>query len=103
MDFAWPHTSITAAPAGSESSRLSALLYEMLLKPVERSIEGSQSLIIVPDGVLYYVPFEALQAAGTTSLRGIAAELNNRGIQTPRGKGEWQAGTVSQLLARLIP
>jgi DNA invertase Pin-like site-specific DNA recombinase len=44
---------------------------------------------------------EALQAAGTTSLRGIAAELNNRGIQTPRGKGEWQAGTVSQLLARL--
>jgi Recombinase len=33
--------------------------------------------------------------------RGIAAELNNRGIQTPRGKGEWQAGTVSQLLARM--
>jgi hypothetical protein len=23
------------------------------------------------------------------------------GIQTPRGIGEWQAGTVSQLLARL--
>jgi DNA invertase Pin-like site-specific DNA recombinase len=44
---------------------------------------------------------EALQAAGTTSLRGIAAALNDRGIQTPRGKGEWQAGTVSQLLARL--
>jgi DNA invertase Pin-like site-specific DNA recombinase len=46
---------------------------------------------------------EALQTAGTTSLRRIAAELNNRGIQTPRGKGEWQAGTVSQLLARLLP
>jgi CHAT domain-containing protein len=57
-------SSLTAAPAGSESSRLSARLYEMLLKPVERSLEGSQSLIIVPDGVLYYVPFEALQAAG---------------------------------------
>jgi len=28
-------------------------------------------------------------------------ELNRRGIQTPRGKGEWQASTVSQLLARL--
>jgi hypothetical protein len=42
-----------------------------------------------------------LQAAGVTSLRGIAAALNERGIQTPRGKGVWQAGTVSQLLARL--
>jgi DNA invertase Pin-like site-specific DNA recombinase len=42
-----------------------------------------------------------LQAAGARSLRAIAAALNERGIQTPRGKGEWQAGTVSQLLARL--
>jgi CHAT domain-containing protein len=59
-------SSLTAQQAGSESSRLSARLYEMLLKPVERSLEGSQSLIIVPDGVLYYVPFEALQAAGSS-------------------------------------
>jgi hypothetical protein len=36
-----------------------------------------------------------------TSLRGIAAELNRRGIQTPRGVGQWQAGSVSQLLGRL--
>jgi DNA invertase Pin-like site-specific DNA recombinase len=42
-----------------------------------------------------------IQAAGTTSLRGIAAELNRRGIRTPRGVGEWKAGQVSQLLARL--
>jgi hypothetical protein len=42
-----------------------------------------------------------LQASGLTSLRGIAAALNARGIQTPRGKGRWQAGTVNQLLARL--
>jgi CHAT domain-containing protein len=53
---------LTARQAGSESSRLSARLYEMLLKPVEGSLERSQSLIIVPDGVLYYVPFEALRA-----------------------------------------
>jgi CHAT domain-containing protein len=38
----------------------------MLLKPLERSLEGSRALIIVPDGVLYYVPFEALQAAGSS-------------------------------------
>ena len=49
--------------AGERIVAPSARLYEMLLKPVERSLAGSQSLIIVPDGVLYYVPFEALQAA----------------------------------------
>jgi DNA invertase Pin-like site-specific DNA recombinase len=41
-----------------------------------------------------------LQAAGKTSLRGIADELNRRGIPTAR-RGRWQAGSVSQLLARL--
>lgn len=41
-----------------------------------------------------------LRAAGVTSLRAIAAALNERGIPTPRG-GQWQAGSVSQLLARL--
>ena len=59
-------SSLTVRQAESESSRLSARLYEMLLKPVERLLAGSQSLIIVPDGVLYYVPFEALQAAGSS-------------------------------------
>jgi len=32
---------------------------------------------------------------------GIAAELSKRGIQTPRGVGEWKAGNVAQLLARM--
>lgn len=34
------------------------------------------------------------------SLRAIAAELNGRGISTPRGK-EWQANSVRNLLARV--
>jgi hypothetical protein len=42
-----------------------------------------------------------LQAAGATSLRAIARGLNERGIRTPRGVGEWKAGSVAQLLARL--
>jgi hypothetical protein len=41
-----------------------------------------------------------LQAAGVTSLRGIARALNQRGIQQPRGHG-WQATQVRRLLARL--
>jgi hypothetical protein len=33
--------------------------------------------------------------------RAIAAGLNERGIGTPRGVGEWKAGSVAQLLARV--
>jgi hypothetical protein len=31
-----------------------------------------------------------------------AVGLNERGIRTPRGVGQWQAGSVAQLLARLL-
>ena len=42
----------------------------------------------------------SLQAAGTASLRGIAAELEARGVRTARG-GAWTAAQVSRVLARL--
>jgi DNA invertase Pin-like site-specific DNA recombinase len=42
---------------------------------------------------------EAVRADGITSLEGIAAELNARGILTARG-GQWYATTVRNLLAR---
>ncbi|MCB2425575.1 recombinase family protein [Methylophaga pinxianii] len=38
--------------------------------------------------------------AGTTSARGIASALNQRGILTARG-GQWHQSTVSNLLKRL--
>lgn len=41
-----------------------------------------------------------IRAAGHTTLRTIAAELNNRGIVTRRG-GSWHAATVRDLLARI--
>jgi hypothetical protein len=34
---------------------------------------------------------KALQAAGVTSLNGIAAALNARGVSTPAGSGHWHA------------
>jgi DNA invertase Pin-like site-specific DNA recombinase len=40
---------------------------------------------------------ESIQSAGITTLKGIAAELNARGIATPRG-GEWSATQVSRVL-----
>jgi hypothetical protein len=42
-----------------------------------------------------------LQASGATSLRAIAAGLNDRGIETARGAGEWTATQVQRVLARL--
>jgi DNA invertase Pin-like site-specific DNA recombinase len=42
---------------------------------------------------------EAIRIDGMTSLEGIAAELNARGILTARG-GKWYATTVRNLLAR---
>jgi len=49
-----------------------------------------------------YAPvIRELQAAGITSLAGIAAALNERGIPTASGQGTWQAVQVSRVLARL--
>ena len=42
-----------------------------------------------------------LQAAGATSLRAIAAGLNERGIPTARGEGEWTSAQVMRVLDRL--
>jgi hypothetical protein len=44
---------------------------------------------------------EELQAAGAASLRAIAAALNERGIPTARGNGEWSAVQVSRVLERI--
>jgi DNA invertase Pin-like site-specific DNA recombinase len=40
---------------------------------------------------------EEIKGDGTTSLGGIAAELNVRGVNTPRG-GKWQAVQVTRVL-----
>ncbi|MGO4682357.1 recombinase family protein [Hyphomicrobium sp. 2TAF46] len=42
-----------------------------------------------------------IQAAGTTTLKGIASQLNQRGIQTARN-GQWYPGTVRAVMARLM-
>jgi hypothetical protein len=42
-----------------------------------------------------------LQAAGVTSLRGIAAALNERGVPNVAESGRWYHAQVGRLLARL--
>jgi hypothetical protein len=43
---------------------------------------------------------EDLRAEGIETLAGIAAALNERGMQTPRG-GQWHASSVRNLRARI--
>ena len=44
--------------------------------------------------------FAEVQAAGATTLSGIAAALNVRGVPTARG-GSWSAAQVQRVLARI--
>ena len=44
---------------------------------------------------------KALHAAGKTSLRAIAAGLNEQGIPTARGQGTWSAVQVARVLERI--
>jgi DNA invertase Pin-like site-specific DNA recombinase len=44
---------------------------------------------------------KAAQAAGATSLRAIAAALNDQGIPTARGNGSWSAVQVARVLERI--
>jgi hypothetical protein len=44
-----------------------------------------------------------LQASGATSLRAIAAALNEKNIPTARGEGEWTATQVMRVLERIGP
>lgn len=42
-------------------------LHKLVLKPVESRIRGKRHLVIVPDGDLFYVPFEVLRASPPTA------------------------------------
>ena len=40
--------------------RLGQMLYDLLVEPIEGAASGTEELLIVPDGALNYLPFEAL-------------------------------------------
>jgi CHAT domain-containing protein/tetratricopeptide (TPR) repeat protein len=50
----------------SEYLKHASDLYKMIVQPVEKFLRGKQ-LIVIPDGELYYIPFEALLTAPQSS------------------------------------
>jgi len=58
---------VPALAVGSAMARIDAgarKLYQMLIAPVESALDGSKRLVIVPDGMLAYLPFETLLGKG---------------------------------------
>jgi len=54
---------ITKDSKGSQSGNTTEIgkgLYKLLIKPMEGQIKGKENIIIVPDGILAFVPFETL-------------------------------------------
>ncbi|MEZ5398419.1 MAG: CHAT domain-containing protein [Bryobacteraceae bacterium] len=57
-------SSLTAASSIARIDANGRVLYRTLIAPFERAFAGRKRLIVVPDGVLSYLPFETLQGAG---------------------------------------
>ena len=53
-------TKSTGNMHNSSAKEFGISLYELLIKPVEEVIKDKKNLIIVPDGILYFVPFGTL-------------------------------------------
>jgi CHAT domain-containing protein len=53
-------SALTLAGSLAEIAPVGRKLYRSLLQPVENALVGARSLVIVPDGVLGYLPFETL-------------------------------------------
>lgn len=59
-------SALTFRNARARTDALGAALYEKLFAPLEKHLAGARTLVIVPDGALSYLPFEAL-AGGAES------------------------------------
>jgi tetratricopeptide (TPR) repeat protein len=65
----------------------SSELYDLLIKPAEQQLAGKTTVIVVPDGVVWDVPFAALRmkisyAISVAALR----EMHKRNVMRPRGR-----------------
>ena len=64
-------------------------LYDQLLKPAEAQLAGKSKLIVIPDGPLWDVPFEALQPASLSYAISLSAlrEMRKRQLSNPVKRG----------------
>jgi len=87
-------TELTAATAAARWAAPSRRMYKLLIGPVEKALERSNTLVVAPDRALAFAPFETLTAA-TPLIEKFAieyvpsatalAELRNRANRTDKG------------------
>lgn len=70
----------TAGPDDDAQDANLAWLYDKLLRPVERELEGKQQVLVTPVGALTYLPFPALLRKKEGDVREYAAERFNIGV-----------------------
>ncbi len=70
------HGDMKSLTTVSKAQRLAdcADLYRLIIAPVARYLEGAESLIVVPDGALHYVPFAALRRGVDDEARYLAQQ-----------------------------
>ena len=105
----WYKALVSSHPAGSEilSSSLwlraivgvSLRAHQTQLKPPQQAVAAVRANAEQRAANLRTI-VDDLRAQGITSVRAVAAELNERGILTPRG-GAWHPTSASRLLSRL--
>jgi hypothetical protein len=70
--------------------------------PAARSAAREVRQARAAEGAAKLAPLvKELRDAGVTSLNGIAAAFNERGVLTPGGRGHWYAMQISRVLKRL--
>lgn len=85
-------TGLTVAGAMGRYSAASRRMYALLVGPVEKALAGSRELVVVPDGVLAYVPFDVNGdgAAGGEVCCGVCAVgIGVGGVAGAGGGGCW--------------
>lgn len=70
----------SAVPDSAKLDEHLAWLYDKLLRPVERELEGKQQVMVTPVGALTYLPFPALLREHQGERKEYAAERFNLGV-----------------------
>ena len=81
------------------AARLDRLLHDFLIQPLARELKGKKRLIIIPDGVLAYIPFETLMDENNSYLveKYVISYTQSMGIMEMLKKRTYPTGQKSMI------